>query len=90
MRLSIDKKIKISLSKNASNTSSKIIFSIFMRIPYSICVDHALNFTSQNCLLFFESSNTKEICCAVDDHRSNGLFKNLVRLVKIKLTCNDQ
>ena len=72
-----------------SNSSSKAIFKFLMKIPYSICVNNALIFTSQNCIRFFDSSNTKQICSAVDDHHFNELAKKLVHAVKKKLTSND-
>ena len=87
----IDRFSKFPSAKTTSSTSTKTVIEflqdyIFLHgIPYSIRVDHATFFTSQDFKLFCDSNNIKIIFCTVGDHRSNGLAEKLVHLVKIKL-----
>ena len=57
---------------------------------FSIMVDHATCFTSQDFKLFCDSNNIKTIFCTVGHHRSNGLVEKLVQTVKIKLLAISQ
>ena len=65
-------------AKITSSTSTKTVIEflqdyIFLHgIPYSIMLDHATCFTSQDFKLFCDSNNIKIIFCTVGDHRSNG------------------
>ena len=89
--LCIDRFSKFPSAKITSSTSSKTVIEflqdyIFLHgIPYSIRVDHATCFTSQDFKSFCDSNNIKIIFCTVGDHRSNGLFEKLVHTVKVKL-----
>ena len=89
--LCIDRFSKFPSAKNTSSTSTKTVIEflhdyIFLHgIPYSIRVDHATCFTSQDFKLFCDSNTIKIIFCTVGDHRSNGLVEKLVHTVKIKL-----
>ena len=89
--LCIDRFSKLLSAKITSSTSTKTVIEflqdyIFLHgIPYSIRVDHATCFTSQDFKLFCDSNNIKIIFCTVGDHRSNGLVEKLVHTVKIKL-----
>ena len=89
--LCIDRFSKFPSAKITSSTSSKTVIEclqdyIFLHgIPYSIRVDHATCFTSQDFKLFCDSNNIEIIFCTVGDHRSNGLVEKLVHTVKVKL-----
>ena len=89
--LCIDRFSKFPSAKITSSTSSKTVIEflqdyIFLHgIPYSIRVDHATCFTSQDFKSFCDSNNIKIIFCTVGDHRSNGLVEKLVHTVKVKL-----
>ena len=87
----IDRFFKVSFAKNyfinfIKNSYWVIQDYIFIHgIPYSIRVDHASCFTSQDFKLFCDSNNIKIIFCTVGDHLSNGLAEKLKHTVKIKL-----
>ena len=92
----IDRFSKFPSAKITSSTSAKTVIEflqdyIFLHgIPYSIRLDHATCFTSQDFKLFCDSNNIKIIFCTVGDHRSNGLVEKLVHTVKIKLLAISQ
>ena len=94
--LCIDRFSKFPAAKITSSTSAKTAIEflqdyIFLHgIPYSIRVDHATCFTSQDFKLFCDSNKIKIIFCTVGDHRSNGLVEKLVHTVKIKLLAISQ
>ena len=84
----IDRVSKFPSPKITSSTSSKTVieflqvYTFLHGIPYSIRVDHASCFTSQDFKLFCDSNHIKIIFCTVGDHRSNGLNEKLVHTVK--------
>ena len=94
--LCFDRFSKFPSAKITSSTSAKTVIKflkdyLFLHgIPYSIRIDHAICFTSQDFKLFCDSKNIKIILCTVGDHRSNGLVKKLVHTVKIKLLAISQ
>ena len=79
-----------------SSTSAKTIIEflqdfIFLHgIPYSIRVDHATCFTSQDFELFCDSNNIKIIFGTEGDHRTNRLVEKLIQTVKINLLAISQ
>ena len=87
--LCIDRFSKFPSAKITSSTSAKTVieflqdYIILHGIPYSIRVDHATCFTSQDFKLICDSNNIKMIFCTVGDHRSNGLVEKLLHTVKI-------
>ena len=87
--LCIDRFSKFQSAKITSSTSAKTVIDflqdyIFLHgIPYSIRVDHATCFSSQDFKLFCDSKNIKIF-------RSNGLVEKLVHTVKIKLLAISQ
>ena len=89
--LCIDRFSKFVSAKITSTTSSKTFidfihdYNFLHGIPFSIRVDHATCFTSQDFKLLCDSNIFKIIVCSVGDHRFNGLVEKLVHTVQIKL-----
>ena len=92
----IDRFSKFFSAEITSSTSAKTVLEflqdyIFLHgIRYSIRMDQASCFTSQDFKLFCDSNNNKIIFCTVGDHRSNGLVEKLTHTVKVKLLAISQ
>ena len=94
--LCIDRFSKFPSATITSTTFAKTVIEflqdyIFLHgIPFSIKVDHASCFTSQDFKLICDSNNTEIMFCTVGDHRSNGIVEKLIHTLTIKLLAMSQ